>query len=43
MSIALVCLNVVHTGHAEPTGHCGCSLGQSGHFCGSHVMITQNF
>jgi hypothetical protein len=24
------------------TGHYGCLLGQSGHFGGSHAMITQN-
>ncbi len=34
---------MVHTGHTEPTGHCGCSPGQSGHFGGSHAMITQSF
>ncbi len=30
-------LNRVHTGHVEPTGHQGCSLGQSGHFGWSHA------
>ncbi len=43
MSIALVCLNVVPCGCAEPTDHYGCSIGQSGHFGGSHAMITQHF
>ncbi len=42
MSTALVCLNVMHTGPTEPTGHCGCSPGHSGHFGGSHVMIHDN-
>jgi hypothetical protein len=38
MEIALVCLNMVPTGHTEPTGHYGCSRSQSGHFGGSSVM-----
>jgi hypothetical protein len=42
MSTALVCLNVVHTGHTEPTGHSGCSPGHSGHFGGSHVTFHDN-
>ncbi len=28
---------------AGPTGHCGCLLGQSGHFDRSHAMKTQSF
>jgi hypothetical protein len=32
---------MVHTGHAGPTDHSGCSPGHSGHFGGSHVMITK--
>ncbi len=34
---------MVFTGHTEPTGHYGWSLGQSVHFGGSHAMIIQNF
>ncbi len=30
-------------GCAEPTDHYGCSIGQFGHFGGSHAMITQHF
>jgi hypothetical protein len=33
---------MVHTGQAGPTGHHGCSLGQSGHFDGSHAMSFEN-
>ncbi len=50
MSITLVWLNMVHSGHAEPIvnllrliEHCGCSPGQSGHFGGSNAVITQSF
>jgi hypothetical protein len=31
------------SGHTEPTGLYGCSLGQSGHLSGSHAIITQIF
>jgi hypothetical protein len=39
----LVWLNVVPGGHAEPTGHYGCSLGHSDRFGGSYITITQRF
>jgi hypothetical protein len=42
MSTAFVGLNMVHSEHAESSGHCGCSPGQSGHFGGSYAMITQS-
>jgi hypothetical protein len=34
---------MVHTGHAEPSGHSDCLLGHSGHFGKSHDMRTQSF
>jgi hypothetical protein len=37
------CLNMVHTGHAEPTNYSGYSPGHWGHFGGSHARKTQNF
>ncbi len=43
MSVALICLNVVPGGCAEPTEPYGCSIGQSGHFGESHAMKTQSF
>jgi hypothetical protein len=42
-STALVWLNLVPGGCAEPSGHYGWFPGQSGNFGGSHGMITQNF
>jgi hypothetical protein len=45
---ASVCLNMVHTGHAGPTDHSGCSIGHSGQFDGMvghiwHAVMAQNF
>jgi ureidoglycolate hydrolase len=42
-STTLVCLNMVQTTHAEPTGHSGRSPGQSDHFSESHTIETQSF
>jgi hypothetical protein len=41
MSIALVFLKVVPGGCAKFPDHYRCSIGQSGHFGGSHAMKTQ--
>jgi hypothetical protein len=43
MSTTSLCLNVMHTGHTEPTCHSECSPGQFDHFGGSLAMLTQSF